>query len=134
MSEVNLFEIASRNKFSFETAKRGYITVEQLWDIALTGTDSVDAIAIKLNDDLQKSSTKSFVTTSNPADKETQLKLELVKYIIGVRLAELAAKAAKAEKASKRKALNEAIAAKENEELLSGSVEELKKRRAELDD
>lgn len=133
MSEINLFEIASRSKFRFET-RRGEITAEQLWDIALTGADSVDAIAVGLNDALQKSSTKSFVTASTATDKELQLKFDLVKYVISVRVAEVTARAAKAEKASKRKALNEAIAAKENEELLSGSVEELKKRRAELDD
>lgn len=133
MSDLNLFEIASRSKFRFET-KRGEITAEQLWDIALTGNDSVDAIAINLNDALQKSSTKSFVTTSNPADKETQLKLELVKYVISVRLAEAAVRAEKAEKAAQRRVLREAIAAKETEELLSGSADDLKKRLAELED
>jgi hypothetical protein len=133
MSDLNLFEVASRSKFRFET-KRGEITAEQLWDISLTGNDSVDAIAINLNDALQKSSTKSFVTTSNPADKETQLKLELVKYVISVRLAEAAARAEKAEKAAQCRVLREAIAAKETAELLSGSADELKKRLAELED
>lgn len=133
MSDLNLFEVASRSKFRFET-KRGEITAEQLWDIALTGNDSVDAIAINLNDALQKSSTKSFVTTSNPTDKETQLKLELVKHVILVRLAEAAARTEKAEKASKRKALREAIAEEENKALVSGSLDEMKKRLAELED
>jgi hypothetical protein len=133
MSEKNLFEVATREEWRFES-RRGELTVEHLWTMPLQGNDSIDAVAVKLNDDLQKSTTKSFVTTSNPADKVTELKLELVKYIISVRLAEAAARAEKAEKAAKRKALREAIAAKETEELLGGSAEDLKKRLAELED
>lgn len=132
MSEKNLHEIAIREKWRFES-QRGELTPEHLWDIPLSGVGSIDSIAIKLNDDLQKSATKSFVKTSTSADKEVELKLEFVKYIIEVRLAEAAAKAAKAEKASLRKQLKEAIVQKETEQLLSGSADDLKKRLAELD-
>ena len=131
MSEINLFEVATREEWRFETP-RGQITVEHLWQIPLTGGSSIDAVAVNLNETLQKSATKSFVNATTTADKQTELKLELVKYIIGVRLAEAKAKTEKAQLSSKRKLILEALAVKENEELLSGSKEDLQKRLAEL--
>lgn len=133
MSEINLFEVASRKKFRFET-RRGEVTVEQLWEVPMTGIDSIDTIAIKLNSDLQQSSVKSFVHDSTPADTETTQKLELVKYVIAVRKAEAKARTEKAEKAAERKQLREAIAEQKKKELLSGSVEDLEKRLAALDE
>lgn len=134
MSNDTLFVAASRKKFRFAT-QRGEITVEQLWEIPLKGVVSIDSIAIALNDAIQKSTTKSFVSqTVTAADRELEEKLELVKYVISVRLAEQAEAAIREEKASKRRLLREAIAAQETAELTGGSVEDLKKRLAELDD
>lgn len=134
MSNDKLFEIASRKKFRFAT-QRGEVTVEHLWEIALKGAVSIDSIAIALNDAIQKSTTKSFVSkTVTAADRELEEKLELVKYVISVRLAEQAEAAVREEKASKRRLLREAIAAQETAALTDGSVEDLKKRLAELED
>ena len=75
MSNDKLFLIASRKKFRFAT-QRGEITVEQLWEIPLKGAVSIDSIAIALNDAIQKSTTKSFVSqTVTAADRELEEKL-----------------------------------------------------------
>lgn len=131
--KVNIFEQASRLKLRFTTPV-GELSAEQLWDLPLTGTRSLDAVAVSLNDQLNKSEVKSFVSSTSTADKLVQLRFDIAKYIIEVRKEEKQAAADKAENASKRKLLKEAIAAKQNEQLLSGDLAALEKKLAELDD
>lgn len=131
--QVNIFEVASREKLRFNTG-RVVVTTEQLWELPLTGANSLDSIAVELDTLIRNTAPRSFVTnTTTGADKTLQLQFDIVKHVINVRLEERQAKAEKAEKASQRKLLKEAIAAQEHAELLSGDTATLKAKLAALD-
>lgn len=124
--ETNLFEVASRKKLRFDTV-RGQLTVEQLWDLPLTGANSLDTVAVVLDTAIRNAPPRSFVTgASSAADTVLSLQFEVVKHIIDVRLAERDSKVEEAEKESKRRLLRDAIAQREVEELLNGDVDSLK--------
>jgi len=82
------FEKAIRNKFRFPSAK-GELSVEQLWDLPLlVKTQGIDlnSVAVALNNELKTLGEESFVETgSNPKRALVSDKLDIVKYIIGVR-------------------------------------------------
>lgn len=130
MSKDALFELAAREKLRFETP-RGQLSVESLWDLPLSSAAniSLDSIAVSLDAAIRSSAPKSFVSNSTSTEnKILTLKFDIVSHIIGVRLAENKAKAESNEKAAQRRMLQEAIAAKKNEQLLSGDVEALQAR------
>ena len=87
MSEVNLFEVATRNNYQFPF--RGLINVIDLWDLSLTNLDSVFKV---LNAEVKKSEEESLLNTKTKEDEEISNKIEIVKYIVGVKLAEKKAK------------------------------------------
>lgn len=130
MSEqVDLFEKASRLKLRFESNK-GSITVEDLWDLPLVTTTSTGAslnnVAQKIAKAIKETETESFVEDVSTTDKVLQLKLEVVKYIIVVKKAEgEKARLLRENKEKKAKILG-ILAQKEDEKLLSSSVDELK--------
>jgi len=88
MSEINLFEIATRDAYRWVVEGRK-LSVEDLWKLPLLSKQdtslSLDMVAATTYDELQKSETvKSFVTESY-GDVELQRKLEIVKHIIAIR-------------------------------------------------
>ena len=88
---MNMFEQASRLKLRFAVGTRVNLTVENLWDLPLTNVkgEHLDHIAIELQEKLSTNE-KSFVVQQSK-NKETQLnqlKFDIVKYIIDVRLEE----------------------------------------------
>lgn len=88
---MNMFEQASRLKLRFAVGTRVNLTVENLWDLPLTNVkgEDLDHIAIELQEKLSTNE-KSFVVQQSK-NKETQLnqlKFDIVKYIIDVRLEE----------------------------------------------
>lgn len=103
---MTVFEKATREKFRYPSAK-GLLTTEQLWELPLTAKSgfSLDDVAKAVNAELKAGGTESFVSTeANPAQATLAAKLEVVKHIIAVRLAEdEAAKAAAAKKLEKEK-------------------------------
>jgi hypothetical protein len=105
---VTIFETATREKFRYPSTK-GLLTTEQLWELPLTARSgfSLDDVAKAVNAELKAVSTESFVATeANPAKATLETKLEVVKHVIAVRLAEdQAAKAAAARKLEKEKLL-----------------------------
>lgn len=123
-----LFVEASRKKIRFES-KRGFLLVEDLWDLKL---EDLDAIAVNLNDKIEKLGKKSFIGKRTSAT-DTELSFEIVKYIIGVKIEEADARKTKAEKAAKKQHLLGLLEEKQNEELKSKSIDELKKLIAEQD-
>lgn len=128
MSEINLFYIASRNKFRFPSSK-GDLTLEQLWETPLTSRNgySVNDIAIAVNSELKSLEEESFVeTSSNPRRTELRQMLDLLKTVIAIRQQENAEATEAARKASFRKQIMETIEAKEKDQLSSMSIAELK--------
>lgn len=88
---MNMFEQATRLKLRFAVSTRVNLTVENLWDLPLTNVkgEDLDHIAIELQEKLSTNE-KSFVVQQSKS-KETQvnqLKFDIVKYIIDVRLEE----------------------------------------------
>jgi len=126
---MNVFEIATRKKFRFDTCK-GQVTVEDLWDLPLTATNdrpNLDDIAKELYKKMKDENEMSFVKSTSQVNKEFNIikaKFDIVKHI-DVKLAEAeAAKKAKEIKARNQRIL-ELIAQKEDEALASKSKEEL---------
>jgi hypothetical protein len=131
-----MFEKAVRLKLRFDSPK-GLLTVEDLWDLPLNsarGTSaSLQAIGQDLTDELKDNEANTFVIndssigTTKKTNEIAQLKLEIVKHIAGVRVAEntVAAQAA-ARKEQKQKILG-ILAQKKDEKLLNSSAEDLEK-------
>lgn len=127
--KTNLFEVASRNKFRFPS-DRGDLTTEQLWDISLK---TLNEVAINIYNELEKSGKINFITETTSANKELTQKLDLVKQIIAIRKEDAQLKATRQQNAEMRKALREQIIAQKNATLLSGTIEELEARLAQLE-
>lgn len=84
-----MFEQATRLKLRFDTPK-GQLSTEDLWDLPLTGrggSANLDSLAIGLNTMLKETSV-SFVNKENNPNITLQLKFDVVKHIIDVRLDE----------------------------------------------
>lgn len=124
-----IFEKASRMKLRFDSLK-GSLSVEDLWDLPLTSTvnrASLDTIAIGLNRQLKETSNDvSFVRPVERTNTELQLKFDVVKRIIDVRVAERDAAKAASDRDTKKQQLLEILARKENQELEGKSAEELR--------
>ena len=124
---MNIFEQAARKKFRFDSSK-GQLTVEQLWDLPLTGNGvNLDDIARGLFRQVKETDSEvSFVKPAVKSDASLQAKFDIVKHIIDVKVADRDA----AEKAAATRAKNQKIMAlidqKQDEKLSSASIEELR--------
>ena len=121
-----MFEEATRLKLRFNTGL-GNLAVEDLWDLPLLGEKaSLDSIAKWLNKAIKEESEESFVVKKTIANAVLNLKFEIVKHIIDVKLEE----AERREKAAETKAKKERIMAileeKQDDDLKSKSADELK--------
>lgn len=125
---MSMFEKATRLKLRFDTPK-GPLAAEDLWDLPLTSTTgraNLDEIAKGLFRQLKESDEVSFVQPTQTADKATQLKFDIVKHVIEVRVAERdASELARANKEKKQLILS-IIAQKEVEQFSNTSLDELK--------
>lgn len=125
----NIFEYATRNKVRFSF--RGLISVEDLWDLSLT---NLDAIYKDLKKQSKQSEEESLLNIKTQEDELLSVQIEIVKYIVSVKLAEKEAR----EKASKNRAKKQKImaimAARDEKALENASDEELQKMLDELDD
>jgi hypothetical protein len=131
---MNIFEQACRLKLRFHTDQKGLISSEDLWDLPLTSQRgiSLDGLAIGLHKAMRDvSDIPSFVdkpaTTNSSFLNETQLKLDIVKHVIGVKIAERDAAASAAANREKKQQILELIARKENDALAGQSLEDLRK-------
>lgn len=132
---MDIFEKASRRKFRFASVK-GDLTSEQLWDLPLTsksGAD-LDTIARAINADLKSVTEESFVALNpDPRRGDLDVKLDVVKHVIAVRIAEAEKAKVAAANAAKRAKLLEALASKEDEAFASKTSEELLAELAAID-
>jgi len=124
-----MFDKAFRQKLRFESSM-GQLSVEDLWDLPLTarsGKANLDDIAKELHHQLKNGDDISFVIQSKKSDETIQLKFDIVKHIIDVRLAEQSAAETLRSNKDKKQQLLAIIAQKENEGLMNTSLDELKK-------
>ena len=123
----NMFIKASRQKLRFDT-KKGQLGIEDLWDLPMTsktGQANLDEIARGLFKQLKNGDDVSFVETAQKSDETVQLKFDIVKHVIDVRLAENAAAASARQSSEKKQLILGIIAQKQNEKLAGASIEEL---------
>lgn len=126
MTNNELFINATRANYQFPF--RGMINVIDLWDLSLTNLDSVFKT---LNAEVKKSEEESLLNTKSKEDEELYNKIEIVKYIVGVKLDEKKREDAK-KNAEMRQRLLEIKAKRQDAKLENMSDEDLDKALAEL--
>jgi hypothetical protein len=132
----NIFEYATRNKLRFSSI-RGELTVEQLWDVPLRSRDdfNLNVIAKTVNKALKDVSEESFVeTTKTAAHTRLEMAMEVVKYVIDVKLTEEETAKKRAANKQEKEKLLAILAEKQDGKLSELSEKELQKRIAALGD
>ena len=127
MTNNELFINATRNNYQFPF--RGMINVIDLWDLSLTNLDSVFKA---LNAEAKKSEEESLLNTKSKEDEEISNKIEIVKYIVGVKLDEKKKREDAKKNAEMRQRLLEIKAKRQDAALENMSDEDLDKALAEL--
>lgn len=127
MSDINLFEVATRANYQFPF--RGMINVIDLWDLSLTNLDSVFKA---LNAEAKKHEEESLLNAKSKEDEEVSNKICIIKYIVSVKLAEMKAREDAKKNAEMKQKLLEIKAKRQDAALENMSDEELDKALAEL--
>lgn len=123
-----MFEKAVRQKVRF--AYKGSLSVEDLWDLPLEGLDSIYQ---KLRAEQKEMETDSLLKTRKSGSALLELKVDIVKHIVSVKLDEQEERKVKRERAEEKKRILEIMARKQDAALESSSLEDLEKRLKELD-
>ena len=128
-----MFEKATRMKLRFQTS-RGFASVEDLWDMPLKHDGrskkqddgfNLNEVARHISREIKASEEEDFVSEKTTADKTEELRLNIVKHIIAVKLEEArAARDAAARKAQRDKA-REILAKRKDAKLEELSDDEL---------
>jgi len=124
-----MFQKASRLKLRFDSVK-GLLAAEDLWDLPLTsatGKANLDDIAKAVNKELKTTQEESFVAKETKGNEILQLKLEILKTIISIKMAENEAAAKARENAEKKQQILALIQQKKGEQLAGASLEDLMK-------
>ena len=127
MTNDELFINTTRANYQFPF--RGMINVIDLWDLSLTNLDSVFKT---LNAEAKKSEEESLLNTKSKEDEEISNKIEIVKYIVSVKLDEKKKREDAKKNAEMRQRLLEIKAKRQDAALENMSDEELDKTLAEL--
>ena len=110
----NIFARAAKKKLRFFT-EIGSVSVEQLWDFPLTKKKSqnvdLDGIAKNINSVLKNDDEESFVKPVTVSNTDDKLRMEIVKFVIADKLADMDAAKTAAIKSERRQLL---LAAKGN--------------------
>jgi len=125
---MNMFETATRCKFRFPF--RGLVSVEDLWDLDVRYLDSIFKT---LNAEAKEANEESLLATKSQEDEILNTKIEIVKYIVKVKLEEEAARLQARERKEKKQKIMEIVASKQDADLQNKSVEELQKMIDELE-
>lgn len=128
MNAEKMFETAVRNKMRFPY--KGQISVEDLWDLDV---NALDGVFKTLNSKVKVSLEESLLRTRSKESEELIVQIEIVKYIVSVKLAEAEArKNAEANRAKRQRILG-ILADKQESDLKNKSPEELQAMLAALD-
>ena len=117
----NIYKEALRRNIRFEF--KGLRSTEELWDMRL---EELDSIFQFLNAQRKTKSEESLLSTQNPEVSELDLKIEIVRDIVGTLLQEKAEREESANKAARKQKILEMVARKEDDELGNLSADELK--------
>lgn len=118
-----MFETATRNKYRFPYVK-GLVTVEDLWDLSV---ENLDVIFKELNARVKTQKEESLLNTVTKSKKETELenKIEIVKHIVSVKLAEREKNAKEKERREYKQKIMQLIEEKKDKALGDLSIEQL---------
>lgn len=120
MEANKMFEVAVRNKFRFPF--KGVISVEDLWDLSV---QQLDGIFKTLKSQEKKAQEESLLDTRTPEDEALKTKIDIIRYIVGVKLDEAKqAERAKENRDQKQKILG-ILAEKQDADLRNKTPEEL---------
>ena len=125
--EKNLFEIATRNRYRFNY--KGVMTVEDLWSLRV---EDLDAIFKMLNRQKKTADEDSLLATKSAEDQDLANKIDIVRYIVSVKMAEAAERVSAAEKKAQRDKIMEIVAKKKDKALEDIGIEDLMKKLEEL--
>ena len=125
-----MFEKATRQQLRFNS-KKGLLSVEDLWTLPLKSNFNnqvdLDEVAKAVHQELKTSEEISFVTPVSASNTTAQLKMDIVKHIIAVKLAEKEAAEKAREVKEKKQKIMSIIAQKQDESLMNASVEDLQR-------
>ena len=120
MEANKMFEVAVRNKFRFPF--KGVISVEDLWDLSV---QQLDGIFKTLKSQEKKAQEESLLDTRTPEDEALKTKIDIIRYIVNVKLDEAKqAERAKENHDQKQKILG-ILAEKQDADLRNKTPEEL---------
>ena len=120
MTSEKMFEVAVRTKMRFPF--RGQISVEDLWDLSVENLDSIFKV---LNSQLKQVKEESLLNKRTKQDEEIDTRIEIVKYIVKVKLEEENLRLKAREQKEQKQKILEILSAKQDESLQNKSVEEL---------
>jgi hypothetical protein len=124
-----MFEMALRRKMRFPF--KGLLSVEDLWDLNVRDLDSIFKT---LNSDLKQVKEESLLNTKSIQDKELETKIEIVKYIVQIKLEEEQLRLKAKEQREKKQRVLEILSRKQDEDLQNKSIDELTNMLNELDE
>lgn len=124
----NMFEVATREKMRFPF--KGTISVEDLWDLSV---QNLDKVFKTLNSRRKEAQEESLLNMKSSEDERLETQIEIVKYIVNVKLEEHAARAKAAENREKKQKIMALMAKKDDEAMENMSREELQKLLDELE-
>ena len=124
----NMFEVATRTKMRFPF--KGMISVEDLWDLSV---QNLDKVFKTLNSQRKETQEESLLNVRSSEDEVLDTQIEIVKYIVNVKLEEQAARVKAAENKEKKQKIMALMAKKDDEAMENMSKEELQKLLDELE-
>jgi len=128
---TNIFELAARGKLRFASKRFASLAVEDLFDLTLR---ELDDIAKGINRSINSEKEESFLSENkNPLQKDLELRLEILKYVINVLETEQKARLEAASKAAKRQKLIDSLAQAEDRENAQKTPEQIRAELAALD-
>lgn len=124
---MEMFERAVREKFRYPY--KGNISTEDLWDLSVT---TLDTIFKELNSQLKESQGESLLSVKSSKSNVLEAKIEIIKYIVTVKLTETEAREKEYENAQKKQKILEIIKEKQDNSLKDMTIEELQAMIANL--
>lgn len=117
-----MFEKATRNKLRFPF--KGNCTIEDLWDLSLKDLDSIYKT---LNAKLRTQQEDSLLEKKSSADTILELKINIIRHVVNIKLEERKAHEASRAKAEQRQKILSILEEKEDDVLRNKPIEELRK-------
>lgn len=128
MNAEKMFETAVRNKMRFPY--KGQISVEDLWDLDV---NALDGVFKTLNSKVKVSQEESLLRTRSKESEELMVQIEIVKYIVSVKISEAEARKNAEANRAKRQQILGILADKQESDLKNKSPEELQAMLAALE-